>query len=238
MFDMISPAGYPQQLRLWRIAKSTSALFFFPSIYNSGVAAQSGACSPGNEAGQGSSAIAEFSAEQADEEDSEVHSTLILIISNHDRLGAVEKEDFSRLNPLLDIVQIHYFTQYHIMTWSAVRDLGPEDRPERQTSFIQVQGMYIPVHIDNLRSLPRLYAMFVVDEGEYNLCIFLDDVSLNAFWIVVLVAHVINGYATNDRYFYSRFNARDYFEALQLVDTWGGIQEISDEITRLFCHNA
>lgn len=103
---------------------------------------------------------------------------------------------------------------------------------------LRVEGRDIVIHIDHLRSLPGLYAMFVVDEDEFNASVSLDEVDIHALSIVLLVAYGILADGIDNYVFHGWVTPQYFLEALKLVKKWGGIQEISDEIVRLMYSDA
>ncbi|OTA57696.1 hypothetical protein K449DRAFT_398319 [Hypoxylon sp. EC38] len=178
------------------------------------------------------------STRQMAQESSDVATTVILTITSPGRRGAVEMEDLLRLNPeLYGGFGYLSISNSERATFLEVRQLDAVQRAEAQLGTIRVGGRDIVVHIDHLRSLPRLYAMFVEDEDEFNAFVSL-DVDIHALSIVLLTAYGILSDGIDDHLFHGWFAPQDFLEALKLVEQWGGIREVSDEIIRLMYVNA
>ncbi|KAI0140036.1 hypothetical protein F4776DRAFT_662171 [Hypoxylon sp. NC0597] len=178
--------------------------------------------------------MAKLSDRRTAQDDSDLAPMVVLTITNPGRRGAIEMEDILRLNPEL-YAGMGYFSEH--MTSCEVRQLDGVQRAEAQLGTLLVQGRSIVVHIDHLRSLPGLYAMFVEDEDDFKASVSL-DVDLHALSIVLLVAYGILADGIDNRLFRGWLAPQDFLEALKLVEKWGGVREISDEIVRLMYVNA
>ncbi|KAI1410873.1 hypothetical protein F5Y13DRAFT_191952 [Hypoxylon sp. FL1857] len=165
-------------------------------------------------------------------DDSDPTIATILTITNPDRLGAVETEDRLRLNLAVYDAGIDYDKDYHYLIWRQVRILDSDARAKVQMGIIWIKRRTIVVYINHIRSLPRLYKMFVVDEDEFNPSISLEE-NLNAAKIILLVAYGLLANDLDFELFPSRFKSHEHLEALKLVNKWGGIEESTNEILGL-----